>query len=118
MAVPILRKSLLYICLKQFGGCHPAAELDLLQVGSGYIYHFCFSLVLRGSSACWPAGNQGEGLSRRSLQDVFYIAKNRADKRSKVSILQGISGFFNPGEMAAVMGPSGSGGRQSYYSLL
>ena len=51
------------------------------------------------------------------LQDVFYIVKNRADKRSKVSILQGISGFFNPGEMAAVMGPSGSGGRQSYPSL-
>lgn len=43
------------------------------------------------------------------LQDVFYIVKNQADKRSKLAILKGISGFFNPGEMAAVMGPSGSG---------
>ena len=43
-------------------------------------------------------------------QDVYYIVKNQADKRSKVAILQGVSGYFNPGEMAAVMGPSGSGG--------
>lgn len=43
------------------------------------------------------------------LQDVYYIVKNQADKRSKVAILQGVSGYFNPGEMAAVMGPSGSG---------
>ena len=56
-------------------------------------------------------------LSVRSLprlfllsQDVYYIVKNQADKRSKVAILQGVSGYFNPGEMAAVMGPSGSGG--------
>lgn len=41
---------------------------------------------------------------------MFYIVKNQADKRSKVAILQGVSGYFNPGEMAAVMGPSGSGG--------
>ena len=44
-----------------------------------------------------------------TMQDVFYIVKNQADKRSKLAILQGVSGFFNPGEMAAVMGPSGSG---------
>ena len=43
-------------------------------------------------------------------QDVYYIVKNQADKRSKVAILQGVSGYFTPGEMAAVMGPSGSGG--------
>jgi len=43
------------------------------------------------------------------LQDVYYIVKNQADKRSKLAILQGVSGYFNPGEMAAVMGPSGSG---------
>ena len=43
------------------------------------------------------------------MQDVYYIVKNQANKREKLSILSGVSGFFNPGEMAAVMGPSGSG---------
>lgn len=42
-------------------------------------------------------------------QDVYYIVKNQANKREKISILHGVSGYFNPGEMAAVMGPSGSG---------
>ena len=43
------------------------------------------------------------------VQDVHYIVKNQANKREKLSILSGVSGYFNPGEMAAVMGPSGSG---------
>ena len=42
-------------------------------------------------------------------QDVYYIVKNRANKAEKLSILAGISGYFSPGEMAAVMGPSGAG---------
>ncbi len=46
------------------------------------------------------------------MQDVFYIVKNQANKREKLAILHGISGFFNPGEMSAVMGPSGSGTSQ------
>ncbi|KAK9906864.1 hypothetical protein WJX75_009364 [Coccomyxa subellipsoidea] len=44
-----------------------------------------------------------------TFQDVYYIVKNQANKREKISILHGVSGYFNPGEMAAVMGPSGSG---------
>ena len=43
------------------------------------------------------------------VQDVSYIVKDCAGRRSKLSILQGVSGYFNPGEMAAIMGPSGSG---------
>lgn len=43
------------------------------------------------------------------MQDVSYIVKDRAGARSKLAILQGVSGYFNPGEMAAIMGPSGSG---------
>ncbi len=42
-------------------------------------------------------------------QDVYYIVRNQANKKEKISILHGVSGYFNPGEMAAVMGPSGSG---------
>ena len=44
-------------------------------------------------------------------QDVYYIVKNRANRAEKLSILSGVSGYFSPGEMAAVMGPSGSGAR-------
>ena len=35
--------------------------------------------------------------------------KNRADKRHWLPILTDVSAYFNPVEMAAVMGPSGSG---------
>lgn len=45
-------------------------------------------------------------------QDVYYIVRNQANKKEKLAILNGISGYFNPGEMAAVMGPSGSGASQ------
>ena len=47
------------------------------------------------------------------LQDVSYVVKDRRNRRSRLTILQGVSGFFSPGEMAAVMGPSGSGDLQS-----
>lgn len=40
---------------------------------------------------------------------MFYIVKDRAGRRSKSTILQGVSGYLKPGEMAAIMGPSGSG---------
>lgn len=40
---------------------------------------------------------------------MYYIVRNQANKKEKISILHGVSGYFNPGEMAAVMGPSGSG---------
>lgn len=52
-------------------------------------------------------------------QDVYYIVRNQANKKEKISILHGVSGYFNPGEMAAVMGPSGSGmSRPIFYSFL
>ena len=40
---------------------------------------------------------------------MSYIVKDRAGRCSKLAVLQGVSGYFNPGEMAAIMGPSGSG---------
>ncbi|CAK0786885.1 hypothetical protein CVIRNUC_010099 [Coccomyxa viridis] len=42
-------------------------------------------------------------------RDVSYAVRDRRNRRSRLTILQGVSGFFSPGEMAAVMGPSGSG---------
>ena len=47
------------------------------------------------------------------LQDVSYAVKDRRNRRGRLTILQGVSGFFSPGEMAAVMGPSGSGDLQA-----
>jgi hypothetical protein len=55
------------------------------------------------------AGWRHDGSMSACAQDVYYIVKNRANKAERLSILSGVSGFFRPGEMAAVMGPSGSG---------
>ena len=49
------------------------------------------------------------GGTRVSFQDVDYIVRNQANRKEKLKILSQVSGFFNPGEMVAVMGPSGSG---------
>lgn len=46
---------------------------------------------------------------RITFRDLRYVVRNRANKSEKLSILKGISGFYLPAEMAAVMGPSGSG---------
>lgn len=43
------------------------------------------------------------------MQDVRYTVVNSQNKKEKIEILKGVSGYFNPGEMAALMGPSGSG---------
>jgi predicted ABC-type transport system involved in lysophospholipase L1 biosynthesis ATPase subunit len=43
------------------------------------------------------------------VQGVCYQVRNRADKRQRLAILSQVSAYFNPSEMAAVMGPSGSG---------
>ncbi len=51
--------------------------------------------------------------TRVTFQDVDYIVRNQANRKEKLKILCQVSGFFNPGEMVAVMGPSGSG-RLSY----
>ena len=50
--------------------------------------------------------------TRVTFQDVEYIVRNQANRREKLKILSQVSGYFNPGEMAAVMGPSGSGNSQ------
>ncbi len=46
---------------------------------------------------------------RVPVQGVCYQVRNRADKRQRLAILSQVSAYFNPSEMAAVMGPSGSG---------
>lgn len=55
------------------------------------------------------AGGSPLSGTRVTFQDVDYIVKNQANRKEKLKILSQVSGFFNPGEMAAVMGPSGSG---------
>ena len=46
---------------------------------------------------------------RITFQNLTYMVQNRANKSEKLAILKGISGYYLSGEMAAVMGPSGSG---------
>jgi hypothetical protein len=36
-------------------------------------------------------------------QDVEYTVINSQDKKSKISLLQGVSGYLNPGEMSALV---------------
>jgi ABC-type transport system involved in cytochrome bd biosynthesis fused ATPase/permease subunit len=44
-----------------------------------------------------------------NVQDVSYEVADRAKRGSRVTILRHLSGFFNPRELAAIMGPTGSG---------
>ena len=44
-----------------------------------------------------------------TFQDVVYTVRHHKDRSQRVNILKGISGAFRPGQMAATMGPSGSG---------
>lgn len=45
------------------------------------------------------------------FQDLTYLVRNQANKSEKLALLKQVSGYYIPGEMAAVMGPSGSGTR-------
>ena len=42
---------------------------------------------------------------RITFRKLVYDVKNKQDKKQKLTILHGISGFFNPSQMTAVMGP-------------
>lgn len=44
-----------------------------------------------------------------SPQDVSYTVINSQNSKEKLTILHSISGYLKPGDMAALMGPSGSG---------
>jgi hypothetical protein len=42
---------------------------------------------------------------RITFRNLVYDVKNKQDKKQKLTILHGLSGFFNPAQMTAVMGP-------------
>jgi ABC-type multidrug transport system ATPase subunit len=43
------------------------------------------------------------------VQNVVYTVRSHKNTREKIDLLKNVSGWFSPGEMAALMGPSGSG---------
>jgi ABC-type glutathione transport system ATPase component len=47
----------------------------------------------------------------RRAQNVSYTVINSQNKKEKISLLQSVTGYLKPGDMAALMGPSGSGER-------
>ena len=55
------------------------------------------------------SSNEAQISMRIIFKDLTYLVRNQANKNEKLALLKGISGFYRPGEMAAVMGPSGSG---------
>ena len=67
-----------------------------------------------------PEHAKGWDSAAGGLQGASYQVRNRADKRQQLSILSDVTAYFSPVEMAAVMGPSGSGGARSprAFSLL
>lgn len=56
----------------------------------------------------WEPDIQHLGM-RIAFRDLEYVVRNKSNRSKKLSILRSISGFYLPAEMAAVMGPSGSG---------
>ena len=42
---------------------------------------------------------------RITFHNLVYDVQNKQDKKQKLTILHGLSGFFNPSQMTAVMGP-------------
>lgn len=44
-----------------------------------------------------------------ALQRVTYTVVNSQNKKERLTLLDGVSGYLRPGEMSALMGPSGSG---------
>ncbi len=43
------------------------------------------------------------------MQDLIYTVQSNVEKGTKINLLDKVSGFFEPGQMTALMGPSGSG---------
>lgn len=55
-----------------------------------------------------PNKASGRGM-KITFKEVEYLVPDNQDKKKKASLLKNVSGFFLPGQMAALMGPSGSG---------
>lgn len=44
-----------------------------------------------------------------TFKDLVYTVVNSQNKKENIDLLKGVSGYFDVGEMSALMGPSGSG---------
>jgi ABC-type multidrug transport system fused ATPase/permease subunit len=42
-------------------------------------------------------------------QDLVYSVRSNRNRKLKIALLHNVSGWFSPGQVAALMGPSGSG---------
>ena len=51
-------------------------------------------------------GQQDSSLGMRiTFHNLVYDVRNKQNKKERLTILHGLSGFFNPSQMTAVMGP-------------
>jgi ABC-type glutathione transport system ATPase component len=44
-----------------------------------------------------------------SFRDINYTVKNHNNPKDDIKLLSGVSGYLRPGELVALMGPSGCG---------
>eukprot|EP00884_Botryococcus_braunii_P013710 jgi/Botrbrau1/2233/Bobra.101_2s0061.1 len=61
-----------------------------------------------GRMDSWSLPNAEKGM-RVTFQDITYQVQDRGRGKGKITLLHGVSGWFSPLQMTAVMGPSGSG---------
>ena len=53
-----------------------------------------------------PEEEQDSSMGMRlTFCNLEYVVNNKQNKKEKLKILHGLSGFFNPSQMTAVMGP-------------
>ncbi|KAL6778615.1 ATP-binding cassette sub-family G member 2 [Auxenochlorella protothecoides] len=75
---------------------------------SGHIPYVDSMPAINGKESDSDQAKAGAGMLV-TFDNVTYTVVNSANKKEKISLLQGVSGYFQPGQLNALMGPSGSG---------
>jgi hypothetical protein len=84
---------------------HQTSKID----GMGIAFKVSAILCLLSAHQVLPRPAPPLTMSCGILQDLSYSVPSNSKKGERATLLNNVSGFFEPGQMAALMGPSGSG---------